>query len=190
MSEEIKATGPSESRKVQQLIETHSHPAQWVFALLLVLFSFWLLSNLGEQVKFPKRKAFVSQPGFWPAIALGGMCFFATCFLIGSWVRRERAPGAVSAELLAWLHVVEYPLWFLGYVWLVPQLGYLPSTVLFSVIMTLRLGYKRRVMYFAAVGLSAAVVVLFKAFLEVKIPGGELYSYLPEAIRNFMILKL
>ncbi len=35
-----------------------------------------------------------------------------------------------------------------------------------------------------------AVVVLFKSILQVKIPGGEIYSIFPEAIRNFLILRL
>ena len=79
----------SEQRKIQQLVETQQHPAQWIFAAILLVLSLALLSQLGEQAKFPSTKAFVSQPGFWPTISLGGMAFFAACFLFSSWKNRE-----------------------------------------------------------------------------------------------------
>ncbi|EPJ45233.1 MAG: hypothetical protein OFPI_37520 [Osedax symbiont Rs2] len=37
---------------------------------------------------------------------------------------------------------------------------------------------------------AVATVVIFKSLLEVKIPGGASYQYLPEGIRNFMIVYL
>jgi len=33
-------------------------------------------------------------------------------------------------------------------------------------------------------------VVVFKSFLQVKIPGGQLYEFLPDGIRNFMLVYL
>jgi hypothetical protein len=181
----------SEQRKIQQLMEQQQHPAQWVFALLLVVFSTWLLANLTEQAKFPSSKPFVSQPGFWPAISISGMLFFSSWFLYTSWKNRSREHNNVlREELFAWLAVLEFPLWFLSYVWLVPQLGYLPSTLLFTVVMSARLGYRHKNIYISAALASVVIVVVFKAFLEVKIPGGAAYQLLPEAIRNFMIIKL
>lgn len=189
--EEGSRKGPSEQRKIQQLMEQKQHPAQWVFALMLLLLSLWLLSNISEQAKFPPSKPFVSQPGFWPAISLIGMSFFSAWFLYTSWRDRDRTQAySLKYELLAWVTVLEYPLWFLAYVWCVPQLGYLPSTLLFTLVMSLRLGYRKKGIYICAVLASIAIVVIFKAFLEVKIPGGAVYSYFPEAIRNFLILKL
>lgn len=182
---------PSESRKIQVSIEQQKHPAQWVLALILTLLSFFLLANLSEQAKFPSSKAFVSQPGFWPAIALAGMAFCSSGFLYNSWYKRDRSQKeAVLFELRAWCKVLEFPLWFLAYVWLVPLLGYLPSTLLFSTAMAWRLGYTQKSIYMAAILLSIAIVVVFKSLLEVKIPGGEIYNYLPDHIRNFMMLKL
>ena len=37
--------------------------------------------------------------------------------------------------------------------------------------------------------LSCLQVLVFKSMLSVKIPGGEIYEYLPAALRNFMILN-
>ena len=37
------------------------------------------------------------------------------------------------------------------------------------------------------VGLAFAIVVIFKAFLQVKIPGGGIYEALPSALRSFML---
>lgn len=182
---------PSESRKVQVSIEQQKHPAQWVFALFLTILSFFFLAHLSEQAKFPSNKAFVSQPGFWPALALAGMVFCSSGFLYNSWGKRDRRQKeAVLLELQAWFKVLEFPLWFLVYVWLVPMLGYLPSTLLFSMLMTWRLGYTQKSIYTAAILLSITIVVVFKSLLEVKIPGGEIYNYLPDNIRNFMMLRL
>lgn len=181
----------SEQRKIQQLVELQQHPAQWIFATMLLVGSLILLSQLGEQAKFPASKPFVSQPGFWPAISLSGMTFFAACFLYSSW--KNRAPdGTASAasEVLAWFKVIEYPLWFLTYVWVVPLAGYLLSSLIFPVLMCWRLGYRDKRFYGIALIVSFSVVVIFKSLLEVKIPGGEIYNYLPEALRNFMIINL
>jgi hypothetical protein len=41
----------------------------------------------------------------------------------------------------------------------------------------------------SAVLVALAVVVVFKSFLSVKIPGGAIYEYLPDALRSFFILN-
>jgi hypothetical protein len=41
--------------------------------------------------------------------------------------------------------------------------------------------------YAACIGFS--IVVIFKSFLEVKIPGGAIYELLPNALRSFFILN-
>jgi hypothetical protein len=33
------------------------------------------------------------------------------------------------------------------------------------------------------------IVLIFKTFLEVKIPGGAIYEFLPNTLRSFMILN-
>ena len=75
------------------------------------------------------------------------------------------------------------------YVWLVPNLGYLLSTLIFLPLLTFRAGYKNKKMIFYAMGIGVSIVIIFKSFLEVKIPGGVIYEFLPNALRSFFILN-
>ena len=38
--------------------------------------------------------------------------------------------------------------------------------------------------------LAVCIVVAFKAFLAVRIPGGAVYDIFPQAIRNFLVIYL
>ncbi|WP_421704825.1 tripartite tricarboxylate transporter TctB family protein [Aliiroseovarius sp.] len=93
-------------------------------------------------------------------------------------------------EAKVWLSVFEWAGWFLAYVVLVPVLGYLPMTLVFAPLLTWRMGYRSRRMLWASVIFGVLVVLIFKAFLQVKIPGAMVYEYLPGSIRNFFILNL
>jgi hypothetical protein len=44
-------------------------------------------------------------------------------------------------------------------------------------------------MLLSSVLIALSIVLVFKTFLEVKIPGGIIYEYLPDTLRNFMILN-
>ena len=69
----------------------------------------------------------------------------------------------------------------------VPQLGYLPTTILFAMILAYRLGYRGWPYMASAAAFAIVVVVIFKAFLQVKVPGGAIYEFLPTAARSFML---
>ena len=75
----------------------------------------------------------------------------------------------------------------MAYVLIVPYLGYLPSTIIFISILTLRVGYRDLKFMGAAVAVGFAVVVIFKSLLQVKVPGGQIYEFLPDGIRAFML---
>lgn len=92
-------------------------------------------------------------------------------------------------EARIWIGAVEWTGWFMAYVLAVPWAGYLPVTLVFAPALTWRMGYRSRFMLGISVLFAIAVVVLFKTFLQVKIPGGALYEYLPASLRNFMILN-
>ena len=92
-------------------------------------------------------------------------------------------------EAKRWLQVIEYCIWFIAYVWVVPNLGYLISTLIFLPALAYRAGYKNKKMITYAVGIGFSIVVIFKSFLEVKIPGGAIYEFLPNALRSFFILN-
>ena len=77
----------------------------------------------------------------------------------------------------------------MAYVYLMPLLGYLPATLVFMCLLTLRLGYRNlRYLLIAAV-IAIAIVLFFKTALAVKISGGAIYEYLPDGLRNFMIIN-
>jgi len=67
-------------------------------------------------------------------------------------------------------------------------IGYLFSSIIFCVVLAARVGYRSLRTLMISAGLSVAIVLLFKTFLQVRIPGGTVYEYLPDGIRNFMIL--
>jgi len=175
------------SKTLQQLFERHRKSGDLVFALSFLLVSLWLLSQLGEQTQWVKRTKLVAQPSFWPSVALYGMAGFAFLHFLGS-LLSPRIYGRL-AEVKLWLRSLEYAAWFMTYVWVVPQLGYLLSTVLFMPLLTWRVGFREKKQLIGIAGVGFFIVVLFKSFLAVKIPGGAIYEYLPVGIRSFMLVN-
>lgn len=142
--------------------------------------------QLGTETRFSAKGKLFAQPRFWPAVGVIGMTVFGALSVAVYW--RDKWSGTAS-EVLLWLRAFEYLIWFMVYVWLVPVIGYLPATLLFTVLLSLRQGYRtnRQIIIAAATGLG--IVLIFKTALAVKIPGGEIYELLPAALRNFMIVN-
>lgn len=161
---------------------------QLIFALGFVALSLLLLAQIGDQTIWAKKTKFFAQPRFWPAVGLGGMVAMGGLHLYRLPWRRFTVNDRV--ELRRWAAVLEYALWFMGYVLLVPVLGYLPVTLIFVPLLSWRMGYRSRFMMISSIVFAVAVVFLFKSFLGVKIPGGAIYEYLPGALRSFFILNL
>ena len=162
---------------------------QSVFILASLVLTLGLLSQIGRQTVWVEdAKSFAAQPRFWPAVALMVMTFGLAAHL---WLMKRRRPDRLDwVEARRWLEPLEYVLWFMGYVYLVPQIGFLPMSVLFACLLTVRLGY-RGTGYIATAALFAvAMVILFKGFLGVRIPGAALYEFLPAGLRSFFILYL
>ncbi|WP_022954574.1 tripartite tricarboxylate transporter TctB family protein [Leucothrix mucor] len=174
-------------KSMQALFKRDRRTGDLVFAVLFLVFSALLLSQLGDQVQWNKRGKIFAQPGFWPMVSLVGMTFFALLHLIGS-ALSPRIYGRLK-EIGFWLRSLEYAAWFLAYVWLVPIIGYLPMTVLFIPLLAFRSGYRDKKILLIAAFIGLLIVLIFKTFLEVKIPGGMLYEYLPDAIRSFMLIN-
>jgi len=172
-------------------LEAAHHPAEIIFGALAFLSAIFLLSQIPAQTTWIDNTPFVSQPGFWPVISIAGMTLFGAAELWFSWQRNKNSQSEeIQLEVLSWARGLEYLVWFMVYVWVVPILGYLPTTVLFCVALTWRLGYRSPRVLLSAVLTAVAIVVIFKSFLSVRIPGGAVYEYLPAALRNFMILYL
>ncbi|MFT6301516.1 MAG: hypothetical protein ACI9XK_004277 [Granulosicoccus sp.] len=166
--------------------EQPTRPGQVLFAVLIVLTSVFLLMQLSAETKFSTGKQLFSQPRFWPGVATIGMLFFGVGHLLT--VISTKQEGTMG-EFLVWLRALEYLAWFMAYVLVVPYMGYLPATVLFTCSLALRQGYLTKKHLLTAALLGVCIVLIFKTGLAVKIPGGELYEFLPDNIRNFMIVN-
>ena len=67
----------------------------------------------------------------------------------------------------------------------------MPGSILLALILPLRLGYRDWRTLLAAIGVAVAVVILFKAVLQVRIPAGEIYQLLPAGdLRTFFMVYL
>ena len=156
------------------------------FQLTFLLFALFLLSQIGAETKSAAGGNFAAQPRLWPAIGVGGMLLFGLAQIPATW--HSRVPGEFP-EILNWARAIEYLIWFMAYVAAVPVVGYLPSTVVFTVLLAVRQGYRSAAVLVSAAVLGAAVVTVFKAGLSVRIPGGAVYEHLPAGLRSFMILN-
>jgi hypothetical protein len=154
----------------------------------MLFFAALLLSQTPSQTRWVAKTEFFAQPRFWPAAGLIAMVVFGALHLYRLPWRRFRRADWIEAR--KWATALEFAAWFMGYVFAVPVIGYLPSTLVFVPLLARRLGYRSRKMMLASILFAIVTVVVFKSFLAVKIPGGMLYEYLPGAIRNFFILNL
>ncbi len=165
----------------------HRRAGQFLFAVGFTAIAILLVALLGDQTVWKAKVKFFAQPRFWPAVGVIGMAVFGALHL--KTLHRNRISRYDLREARIWFESVEYALWFLVYVWVVPIVGYLPTTLIFAPLLTWRLGYRSRKMLWISVVFSLFVVVLFKSMLQVKIPGGLIYEYLPAGLRSLFILN-
>lgn len=179
----------SRIKTLQDLFKRYRRPGDFVMAAGSFAFALFLLVNLPSQTDWVKRTKLFAQPAFWPAVSIGIMVIFSGLHMIGALVS-ERIPGR-REEMLYWLRSIEFAIWFMVYVSIVPILGYLISTILFCATLAARLGYRSPKWMGIATLFAIAVVVLFKSFLQVKIPSGAIYEFLPSgAFRTFVMTNL
>jgi hypothetical protein len=157
------------------------------FTLALLTVVALLLVNIGGQTVWAAKTPVFAQPRFWPAVGLGLMGLCGILYLRAlPWKRFNRMD---RREAIRWFKALEFVLWFMAYVLAVPRLGYLPVTAVFVPIMAWRMGYRTTRMRWISVGFGVATVLVFKTFLAVKIPGGAIYEYLPDALRSFFLIN-
>lgn len=161
---------------------------QRLFAVLFLGFALAMALAYPSQTVWVAKSKLAAQPGFWPAIAVGGMVLFTGLHLLCMRPRTFRR--ADWGEGAKWLTSLEFVIWFLVYVFLVPLIGYLLASVLFLPALCWRMGYRTPLMLGVAVLMAILIVVGFKSFLQVRIPGGLIYEYLPGALRSFFITYL
>lgn len=176
------------AKTLQDMFRRYRRPGDIVFAVLFLAFALFLLSQLGAETKAVKRTKWFAQPSLWPTIAIWGMVIFSALHLLGS-VLSPRIPGRWR-EIAFWLMSLEYVVYFLIYVVTVPWLGYLPSTMLFAAFLALRTGFRSPALIVTAIVFGAVVAIVFRAFLQVNIPAGRVYEYLPDTLRVFALTYL
>jgi len=175
----------SSDKTLQTLFKRYRRPGDIVFAWVMLLFSIFLLLQLFEQTTFKSGAKLFAQPRFWPAISLTGMVCFAAFHLLGS-AMSKRIDGRWQ-EVVHWLSSIEYAGWFIAYAAAVPYAGYLPTTVLFAVLLVLRVGYRSKSAIGSAILSAFIIVLLFKTFLKVNLPAGRVYDVLPDGLRQIML---
>ncbi|WP_422039523.1 tripartite tricarboxylate transporter TctB family protein [Roseibium sp.] len=175
-------------KTLQELFRRHRRPGDIVFALVFLAFSIFLLSQIYGETSWVKRTKWFAQPRFWPAVSLIFMTLFALLHFIGS-LCSPRILGR-WLEVVFWLRSLEFVLYFLLYVAVVPLLGYLPSTVLFTCFLTVRVGLATPRFLLASSAFAVCVAVIFRAVLQVKIPAGQLYEAFPDPLKAFALTYL
>ena len=173
---------------LQELFKRYRRPGDIVFAWAFLILSVFLACQLDTQAPWNPQAGIFSQPAFWPTAAIVLMVAFAALHLASSFLS-PRLEGRWT-EVWAWVRSLEYAGWFMAYVFIAPIAGYLPTTMIFAVVLGLRAGYRSPKTLGALMTLSIAIVVVFKSLLRVKIPGGAVYEHLPAEIRSFMLTYL
>lgn len=170
---------------LQELFKRYRRPGDIVFAWAFLILALFLLSQLGTQAPWKSGGKTFSQPAFWPTVSVALMAVFAALHLLSS-ALSPRIAGRWH-EVWQWVRSLEYAGWFMAYVFVVLNLGYLGTTILFAVLLSLRAGYRSWRVMAGMGGMAVVIVVVFKSFLQVKIPGGALYEALPGGLRAFML---
>lgn len=173
------------AQTLQDLFKRYRRPGDLAYSIICLLFSLFLAVNLPSETTWVKNTKLFAQPAFWPWLAVILMLVFSALHLVSSLVS-PKLEGRWR-EIGFWLRSLEFSGWFMIYVIAVPQIGYLPATVIFAVSLSWRLGYRGFRMLGSAALFGAIVVIVFKGFLQVKVPGGMIYEYLPTALRSVML---
>lgn len=173
------------AKTLQDLFKRYRRPGDLVFSIIFMAFCLVLAANLHSQTTWNANDKLFAQPAVWPYASVTVMTVFAALHLLSSFLSPV-IPGRWQ-EVGFWLKSLEYAGWFMIYVITVPQLGYLPTTIILAILLALRLGYRSVTMLASAAGFGVFVVIIFKSLLQVKVPGGAVYEYLPTVLRSFML---
>lgn len=174
-------------KSIREMFQRERKPGDLVFAIVFMVIALALAAALPWQAPFVSQTKLVAQPAVWPLIGVGMMLIFGAIHLFSS-LNSPRMAGRVG-EVLLWVRSLEFVGWFVAYVFLIPIIGYLPTSVLFVPVLCLRLGYRSPAILGYGVLFAIAVVLVFKTGLGVVLPSGQIYDYLPDGIRNFFIIN-
>lgn len=158
-------------------------PGEKLFAGITIVFGLVLLALIPWQTSWLDGKALAAQPRLWPTVALVGTVFFGL-LNFAQRVSLPRTPGRWT-EAVTWVRSLEYVVWYMAYVLVIPVVGYLIATIAFCTLLTFRVGYRGRAVWLAAL-FGLGMVLMFRTGFNVKIPAGAIYDHAPEAIRYIL----
>lgn len=152
----------------------HRRPGELVFALMLVVFSaaaFWQAYGISG---FSGK----TEPGVFPMIASGVMVISGLVVLVSA----ARRPGPTAqtpgffADVLTPRHMVLIGL-VLGYVLLMPVLGFVASSALFLFCAFQYLWRKNPLLMLALTGVTLTLIYLvFREVFQVVLPQGTVFQ--------------
>jgi hypothetical protein len=166
------------------------------FAVLMAALSAFLLYSIPDETQWFGGMAVSKQPRLWPAMCIIGLSLFAFSYGLSVWLKAasldhsdQHNISAEVGEMTRWLRPVEFVVYFLTYVMAVPWLGYLLATLAYFLLMTWRMGYRKRSMLWISAATGLLIVLVFKTLLQVKITSGAWYDLLPDSWATFMIIN-
>jgi putative tricarboxylic transport membrane protein len=121
--------------------------------------------------------------GFWPLLSLGIATILSVVWLLtnlrkysrekGKAVEKSPAPEEVVAAWQRRRKIALCSVCLLGYIIIMPWIGFILSTILFTLAFVLALGEKRKwVLIVSPLLITAAVVVIFAKFITIALPKG------------------
>ncbi|MBV7328963.1 tripartite tricarboxylate transporter TctB family protein [Chloroflexi bacterium TSY] len=141
----------------------------------------------------PKNQGWWTQPAFMPGLSLLVVTISAG-YLVIHHIRSKRRTlnrphqsSRLSAELLQWLKPLEFFVYYIGYIWLLGQIGYFLSSLIFIVMLCIRVGLRSTKWMLTALLFAIALIALFRWGLGVWVPPAELYQLFPREMRIFLM---
>ena len=191
---------PAERRfKVADLFKFQRGRADLLFSVLILGMALLLLLTFFDQSGWADRDLpqkrlgkVLKQPWIGPVIALlilvpaalGNLGLSLRRALLD---RRKHRPNKTRYEVVQWLRAIEFIVYFIIYTRSIEIVGYLIATVIFAMLMVVRLGYRSWRWVGIAAGVSFLSVVFFRTLLQIKTPVNIwLYNQLPEGLERFM----
>ena len=194
------STIPAERRfKVADLFKFQRGRADLLFSVLILGVALLLALTFFDQSGWADRDLpqkrlgkVLKQPWIGPVIALlilvpaalGNLGLSLRRALLD---RRKHRPNKTRYEVVQWLRAIEFIVYFIIYTRSIEIVGYLIATVIFAILMVVRLGYRSWRWVGIAAGVSFLSVVFFRTLLQIKTPVNIwFYNQLPDGLERFM----
>ena len=161
----------------------------FVYLLNAVSAALLLLLLPLETQSAPPNQGWWTQPALMPSLALSMMLLSASYLAVKQWRLSHTSIDSSSfwAEVVQWLRPLEFFVYYRLYIWLLGSIGYFLSSLLFILVLCLRVGLRSRTWLLTAFLSAVALVALFRWGLKVWVPVADLYDLFPRELRIFLM---